>query len=77
MVSFGIPGRANSPWVIEGNAFRCEVIGANDGRVTSRITAADIAFFQYRDIRNTVIACELVGGRQPMSARADNYHVIV
>ena len=62
--------------VVEFHTFGREVIRADDGGVTPGIAAADISLFQHRHVADAVVAGQIVRGRQSMTARADDDHVI-
>jgi hypothetical protein len=62
--------------VVKLDPFRRQVVGTDDGGVASGVAAADIAFFQYRDVGDAMIASQIVGGRQPVAAAADDDHIV-
>ena len=63
-------------FVVEPHALRRQVVGADDGGVAAGVAAAEIALLEDRDIGDAVIAGEVVGGRHPVSAAADDHHVV-
>ena len=52
------------------------VVGAHDGGIAPCIARTDIAFFQHRNIFDTVVFSQVIGGRQTMSATTDDDDVI-
>ena len=52
------------------------VVGADDRGVAPDIAGAEPAFFQHRDIGDAVHLGEVIGGRKPMPATADDDDVI-
>ena len=52
------------------------VVGAHDGGVAPGIAAADPAFFQDRNVAQTVNLREIIGGRESVAATADDQHVV-
>ena len=53
-----------------------QVIRAHDRSVTARVTAADPAFFQHRDIGDAVLPGEVVSSRKPVTTATDDQYVI-
>jgi len=53
-----------------------QVVGADDRGVAPDIAAADPSFFKDRDIGDAVLLGEVIGGRERMTAAADDDHVI-
>src|SRR5882757_5400310 len=63
--------------IVEGGAFVEQVIGADDGRVASGVAAADPAFFQHRDVSETVLLRQVIGRPQSVPAAADDDGVVL
>ncbi len=75
---------------VEFRIARHEIVGAhtvspamNDapsipshGGVAPDVAAAQIALFQHRDIGDPVVLGQIVGGRQPVTAAADDHHIM-
>ncbi|MNC64236.1 hypothetical protein D3C75_1144230 [compost metagenome] len=61
---------------IETHAFAGQVIGADHRRVARGVTAAQIGFFQHRDVVDAVVSGQVISGGQAMAAGADDHHVI-
>src|SRR5437667_10824058 len=53
------------------------VIGANDGRVASRVAAAEPTFFQHGHIANDVLLRKVLRGCEAMTAAADDHDVVM
>jgi len=51
-----------------------QIVGADDRRVAPGVAEPDRAFFQDADIADAVLLGEVIGGRQPMPAAADDDH---
>src|SRR6185312_238910 len=62
--------------VVERGALREEIIGADDGRVTTGVPAADPAFFQHRDVTESVLLREVVRSAESVTASAHDDRVI-
>ena len=62
--------------LVERRRFLPEVVGADDRGVASGVAAAEPALLQHRDIGEAVLLGEVIGGREPMPARADDDGVI-
>ena len=62
--------------LVERREFLPEVIGADDRGVAPGIAAAEPALLQDRDIGDAVLLGEVIGGREPVPARADDDGVI-
>src|ERR1700730_4865608 len=62
--------------VVERGALIEQVVGADDSGVAAGVAAADPAFFQHRDVGEAVLAREVVGCSQPVTAAADDQGVI-
>jgi len=62
--------------VVDVGALAEEVVGADDGRVPSRIAAADPAAFDHRDVPHPVLFGEVIGGRETMPAAADDHDIV-
>ena len=63
--------------VIEARRFVAQVVGAHDGGVAAGVAAAQISLFDDRDIGDAVLAGEIVGRCQAVSAAAHDHRVIV
>ena len=61
---------------VEGDAFRRQVIRADDGRVAPGVAAAEVALVEHGDVAHAVSGREVVGGRKPVAAAADDGHVV-
>ena len=59
-----------------GARFVPQVVGADDRGVAAGIAAAEPALLQHRDIGDAVLLGEVVGGREPMAAAADDDDVV-
>ncbi len=53
-----------------------QIIRADDRRVAPGIAEADRAFFEHRDIADAVLFREIISGRQPVPAAADNHDLV-
>ena len=62
--------------IVDRGAFVPQIIGADDRRVAPGIAAAEPAFLQHRDIGDAVFLGEIIGGREPVPAGADDHDVI-
>ena len=62
--------------VVERGRFLPQVVGADDGGVAPGVAAAEPALLQDRDIGEAVLLGEVIGGREPMPAGADDDRVI-
>src|ERR1700682_238272 len=62
--------------VVERGALIEQVVGADDGGVAAGVAAADPAFFEHCDVGEAVLAREVVGRSQPVTAAADDEGVI-
>ena len=62
--------------VVDRRALVEEIVGADDGRVAARIAAADPALLDHGDIGDPVFLGEVVGGREPVPAAADDDGVV-
>ncbi len=54
-----------------------QVVGADDRRVAARVAAADPALLQHRDVGDAVLLGEVVRGREPVAAAADDDDVVL
>ena len=61
---------------VEGFVAGQQVVRADDGGVAARIAGADVALLQHRDVGDAVLLGEVVGGRKPVPAPADDHHVV-
>ena len=61
---------------IEMRALIIEIVGADNGGVAARIAAAEPALFDHRDIGDTVLLGQIIGGTQTVPARTDDNHII-
>jgi hypothetical protein len=61
---------------IERHAFDGKIVRAYDGGVPRGVAAGQISLFQNGDIANAMILGEVIGGREPMAAAADDHHVV-
>src|SRR3546814_10809100 len=55
---------------------RQQVVGAHDRRVAPDVASAEPALLQHRDPGDAVVLGEVVGGGEPVSAAADDDHVV-
>jgi hypothetical protein len=62
--------------VVEGDRLGIEVVRPHDGGVAAGVAAAEPALLDHADARAFVGLGEVISGRQPMSAAADNDEVI-
>src|SRR6202012_2294697 len=62
--------------LVEGSRFVPQVVRTHDGRITSRVAAADPALLEYRDVSHPMHLLEIVGGGESMPAAADNHHLV-
>ena len=56
---------------------RQHVVRPNDRSVAPGITASEPAFFHHGNVRDAVVACEIISGCEPVQAGTDNDHVIL
>src|SRR4030081_3243124 len=62
--------------VVEGGALIEQVVGADNSGVAAGVAAADPAFFEHCDVGEAVLAREVVGRSQPVTAATDDEGVI-
>jgi len=62
--------------IVEPDAFRREIVRADDRGVAAGIASADIAFLEHRDVADPVIAGEIIRRREAVAAGADDDHVV-
>ena len=62
--------------LIERGRFLPQVVGADDGGVAPGVAAAEPALLEHRDIAEAVLLGEVIGGREPVPAGADDDRVI-
>src|ERR1700730_8893286 len=62
--------------VVERGALIEQVVGADDSGVAAGVAAADPAFFEHCDVGEAVLARQVVGRPQPMTAAAHDEGVI-
>src|SRR4029077_6236552 len=62
--------------VIEGDRLGIEVVRPHDGGVASGVAAAEPALLDHADTRALVSLREVIGGREPMAAAADDGEVV-
>ena len=62
--------------LVERGRFLPEIIGADDRGVAPGVAPAKPALLQDRDIGEAVLPGEVIGGREPVPARADDDRVI-
>ena len=62
---------------VEGGAFGRAVVRPDDRRVAARRTRADIALLEHGDVGDAVVLGEVVRGREPVGAAADDDDVVV
>ena len=61
---------------VEGIVAGQQVVRADDRGVAPDIAGAEPALLQHRDIGDAVLLGEIIGGRQPMPAAADDDDVV-
>ena len=62
--------------LVDRRALVPQIVRADDRRVAPGIAAAEPALLEHRDIGDAVLLGEVVGGRQPVAAAADDDDVI-
>src|SRR5205823_835031 len=62
--------------LVEADVLGVKVVGADDGRVAPDVAEPDRAPLEHRHVPDAVLGGEVVGGRQPMAAPADDHHAI-
>jgi len=62
--------------IVELHPFGREVVRADDGGIASRVAAADVSFLDHGDVANTMVAGQVVRGRQAVAAGADDHDVV-
>ena len=62
--------------IVERGALIEQVVGADDGGVAAGVAAAYPAFLQHRDLTQPVVARQVIGRAQPVSAAADDDRVV-
>ena len=62
--------------LVERGALGRAVVGADDRRVAAGATRADVALLEDRDVRDPVARGEVVRGREPVGAAADDDDVV-
>ena len=63
--------------LVEGGALRRPVVRADDRRVAARGARPDVALLEDRDVLDPVVLRQVVGGREPVRAAADDHDVVV
>ena len=63
--------------LVEGSALGGAVVGPDDRRVPARGPGADIALLENRDVVDAVVRRQVVRGREPVRAAADDDNVVV
>ena len=61
---------------VELDVRRQEIVRADDGGVAAGIARADPSLFENGDVGQAVLLGEIVGGRQAMTAAADDDHIV-
>ena len=62
--------------VVEGDRFGIEIVRPHDGGVAAGVAAAEPALLDHADARALVSLREVIGGREPMAAAADDDEVV-
>ena len=62
--------------VVQVGRFVAQIVGANDGRVATRVAAAQVALFDHRDVPDPMHLGEVVRGGEPMAATAYDDRVV-
>ena len=62
--------------LVERGALGRAVVGADNGRVAACGAGADVALVEHRDVRDAVVPRQVVGGREPVRAGADDHDVV-
>ena len=62
--------------LVEARRLVAQVVGPHDGGVSTRVATAEPALLDDRDIGDAVYLGEVVGGRQPVAAPADDHGVV-
>ena len=62
--------------VVELHAFGRQIVGADDGSVAAGIAAAEVALVEHGDVADAVVAGQIIGGRQTVTAGADDDHIV-
>ena len=63
-------------FLVEGDAFGGQVVGADDGGVAAGVAAAEIALVEHGDVAHAVARRQVIGGGEPVPAAADDRHVV-
>ena len=62
--------------LVEGDAFRRQIVGADDRGVAGGVAAAEVAPIEHRDVGDAVVAREIVRRREAVTAAADDHDVV-
>ena len=62
--------------VVEPGSLGRQVVGANDGRISTGTAATDVTLLEHGDVGDSVIACQVIGRGQAMDPTADDDHVV-
>src|SRR6266478_8043765 len=62
--------------LVEADIVRLEIVGTDDGRVTPHVAQPDRALLEHRYVADAVLGGEVEGGRQSMTAAADDYDAV-
>ena len=62
--------------LIKGLVAIQQIIGSNDGCITTRVSTPNPAFFKDRDVANTMFARKVISRRQTVPAATDDYNIV-
>ena len=74
---FGEAAKQLDGFLVKGDAFRREIVCADDRCVARRVAAAQPCLVEHGNIADAVTACEIEGGRKPVSTGADDDDVVI
>jgi hypothetical protein len=62
---------------VEALVARQQIVRADDGGVPPGIAGADVALLQHRHVGDAVLAREVIRGREPVAAAADDHDIVL
>ena len=63
--------------LVKVHALRCQIVGADNCRVSSGSTTTDVAFFENGDVRNTVVLSQVIRCRQTVPTPTNDDCVVL